>query len=468
MPSKPSPNILLFLTDDHAQWANGAYGNREILTPNLDALAETGILMQNAYTPTPVCSPGRACLLTGRFSSQHGIHDYLGGAEGMDIDAYPWLAEETVLPEILHDAGYATYLSGKWHLGSENHPQGGFDHTFTHGNAYPFTHGGRRTFYEDGRPVEMTGYKTRIFTEKAIQYLRERNPEKPFYLQVGYIATHNPWEGHPERLAEHYRKCSFEDLPSGEAYPFGIQNLESTFDYRLDPHESRAQYYAAVTQIDEGVGQILDELEALSLREDTLIVYTADHGLNCGQHGIWGKGNGTLPLNMVEESVRVPLILNHPAHFTARQRRPEFVDHTDLFQTILDVAGVPLDPAFRAEKNYPGRSFALGLTSSDPLEGWKQVQIGEYGDVRMARDARYKLVRRYPDGPNELFDLHSDPRERINRFDAPECQPVVEQLTRELDAFFEKYADPVKNGLNVKALPRHNGSESWRDPRNLH
>ena len=466
MPEKP--NILLFLTDDHAQWANGAYGNREILTPNLDSLAETGILMENAYTPTPVCSPGRACLLTGRFSSQHGIHDYLGSAPGVDVDGYPWLADETVLPEILHDAGYTTYLSGKWHLGSENDPQGGFDHTFVHGNEYPFSHNGPRTFYEDGQPVNMKGYKTRIFTDKAIQYLRERDPEKPFYLQVGYIATHNPWEGHPERLAEHYRKCTFEELPSGETYPFGIQNLESTFKYRLDPHESRAQYYAAVTQIDEGVGQILDELEALGLREDTLIIYTSDHGLNCGQHGIWGKGNGTLPLNMVEESVRIPMILNNPSHFLAKQRRAEFVDHTDLFQTILEYAEVPLDSAFRADRNYPGHSFSSALTHTAPLESWKEEQIGEYGDVRMIRDTRYKLVRRYPNGPNELFDLQKDPREMVNGFDDPENQAIIEDLTQKLDAFFEKYADPVKNGLNVKNLPLHNGRESWRDPRNLH
>jgi choline-sulfatase len=466
MPEKP--NILLFLTDDHAQWANGAYGNREIMTPNLDTLAETGVLMENAYTPTPVCSPGRACLLTGRFSSQHGIHDYLGSANDVDIDNFPWLQAETLLPEILRDAGYATYLSGKWHLGHENHPQGGFDHTFTHGAQYPFTHGGKRTFYEDGEPIEMDGYKTRIFTEKAIQYLRERDPEKPFYLQVDYITTHNPWEGHPERLVEHYRHCTFNDLPSDESYPFGIQNLESTFDFRLDPHESRAQYYAAVSQIDEGVGQLLDELEALGLRENTLIIYTSDHGLNCGQHGIWGKGNGTLPLNMVEESVRVPMILNQPDKLFSKQRRPEFVDHTDLFQTVFDLVGVELDPAFRSDRNYPGHSFASVLTNTAPLKDWKDTQVGEYGDVRMIRDNWTKLVRRYPDGPNELFDLIADPHEMVNCYHNPAYKTAIERLTAKLNLFFETYADPVKNGLNVKQLPIHNNAESWRDPRNLH
>ena len=463
-----APNILLFLTDDHAQWANGCYGNREIQTPNLDYLAETGALMANAYTPTPVCSPGRACLLTGRFASQHGLHDYLGAAPGADVDGYPWMAEEKLLPEILHDSGYSTYLSGKWHMGSENHPQGGFDHTFTHGHAYPFTHGGPRTFYEDGEPIDMDGYKTRIYTERAIRYLREHDPSRPFYLQVSYIATHNPWAGHPERLVEHYRKGTFDELPTDETYPFGIQNLESTFDTRLDPHEARAQYYAAVSQIDEGVGQILDELEALGLLENTLVIYTSDHGLNCGHHGIWGKGNGTLPLNMVEESVRIPMLIRHPGARLGAQRRVEFVDHTDLFQTVLDLAGVNLDAGFREVRNYPGRSFAPLLTHNTPLADWKGVQIGEYGDVRMIRDRRYKLVRRYPDGPNELFDLRTDPRENMNRFDNPANAPVVARLTEKLDAFFERYADPVKSGLNVKNLPIHNSTESWRDPRNLH
>jgi arylsulfatase A-like enzyme len=202
--------------------------------------------------------------------------------------------------------------------------------------------------------------------------------------------------------------------------------------------------------------------------EDTLVIYTSDHGLNCSQHGIWGKGNGTLPLNMVEESVRIPMILNHPSHFITEQRRPEFVDHTDLFQTILDYAELTLDADFRTERNYPGRSFAPILTERVPLNDWKQFQIGEYGDVRMIRDAQYKLVRRYPDGPNELFDLNADPREMVNCFDKPEYQAISDRLTAELDAFFARYADPVKSGLNVKNLPIHNSGESWRDPRNLH
>ncbi len=462
------PNIILFLTDDHAQWANGCYGNREIMTPNLDHLAKSGVLMENAYTPTPVCSPGRACLLTGRLASQHGIHDYLGSAPGVDIDQYPWLKNETLLCDILHESGYTTALSGKWHMGQEERPDAAFDYTFCNGPQYPYHHNGVRTFYENGQPVEIPGYKTRIITDHALKFLRERPQDPPFFLQIGYIATHNPWEEHPERLVSQYRKCSFDELPDDETYPFGIQNLESTFAYRYDQHEARAQYYAAVTQIDEGVGMVLDELEAQGLLENTLVIYTSDHGLNCGHHGIWGKGNGTLPLNLVEESIRVPMILNHPGVLFAQQRLGQFVDHPDLFQTILDLAGVTLTAAQKEKGNYPGRSFAGMLTQQKPLASWRQWQICEYGDVRMIRDQRYKLVRRYPDGPNEFFDLRHDPRETDNLFNEGKHQNRVKNMTAKLDAYFKTYADPIKNGLNVKNLPIHNGSESWRDPRNLH
>ena len=461
-------NIILFLTDDHAQWAVGAYKNPAINTPNLDFLANTGALMENAYSPTPVCSPGRACLLTGRMASQHGLHDYLSSGVDDAIDSHEWLRGETLLPDLLKKSGYKTYLSGKWHLGHEAKPKTDFDQTFTMGDEYPFTHDGKRTFFEDGNPIEEVGYKTQIFTEKAIDYLRQHDHDHPFFLQVGYIGTHSPWEGHPERLVNQYRNQALTDKTNKSSYPFGIQNLESTLHYRNNPHESLAQYYGAVSHIDEKVGQILDAVDSLELKENTLIIYTSDHGINCGHHGIWGKGNGTLPLNMVEESVRVPLILNHPGNILPNQHCLEFVDHTDLFQTILAYAGVELDQSFIQERNYPGRSFASQLTHELPLREWRQHQICEYGDVRMIRNQQWKLIRRYPDGPNELIDLIKDPNEEVNLFHQVNNQEIIQQLTTILDRHFAQYADEINNGLNVKKLPLQNHTEAWRDPRNLH
>lgn len=462
------PNIILFLTDDHGQWANGAYGNHEVHTPSLDYLANHGALMENAFTPTPVCSPSRACLLTGRISSQHGLHDYLGSEESDDINGYPWMGEEKLLPEILHDNGYQTGFCGKWHLGTEANPKAGFDYSFSIGPDYPVFHEGTREYFENGKPVVINGYNTQIITDQAVKFLREHRKDVPFFLIVGYTSTHSPWENHPERLVDQFRECNFDDIYRDSTYPFGIQNLESTFITRSNPREALAQYYAAVSQIDEGVGRIMDEINAHDFSTHTLVLYTSDHGLNCGHHGIWGKGNGTLPLNMVEESIRVPLILYYPELIQFPQKRIEFVDHTDLFLTIIDFAGVKLDRQFLETRNYPGTSYFHLLVNDIPLQSWRNFQCCEYGDVRMIRDHRFKLVRRYPDGPNQFFDLHKDPKETVDYYDWPEFQTVISKMNGVMDSFYSKFEDKEKSGLNVKNLPRHNSTESWRDSRNLH
>jgi arylsulfatase A-like enzyme len=450
-----TPNILLFLTDDHAQWALGCYGNREIRTPSLDYLAQTGVQMRNAFTPTPVCSPARACLHTGQLASQHGIHDYLS-SEDADIDAHNWLGDSITLAHLLHEAGYQTAQCGKWHLGHDEHPQADYDNWFTLGRGYPIPHHGPHEYGFDGEHQAIPGYITQIVTDRAIEFLRQRATHKPFFLTVGYYATHSPWQDHPERLVASYRQSTFEDIPQDVMYPFGRQNLESTDATRNNPREALAQYYAAVTEIDEGVGRLIDELNGLGILDETLIIYTSDHGLNCGHHGIWGKGNGTLPLNMVEESIRVPLIFWHSGLLYGRQQRPEFADHLDTFQTILAAANVT-----PPEGNYAGRSL-WPLLQNRHIPDWRRVQFGEYGDVRMVRTEQYKLVLRYPNEVGELFDLQADPREVRNLFGEPEYVGLVAELTAVLQAHFARYQDPHNNGLRVRELPQHNFTEAWR------
>ncbi len=464
-----NPNIILFLTDDHGQWANSAYGNNDVHTPSLDFLAKKGVVMENAFSPTPVCSPSRANLLTGRISSQHGLHDYLNSGT-QEIDNYPWMDDEDLLPEILHDHGYATALCGKWHLGNEKNPQGGFDYTFATGPKYPAFHGGGHTFYENGKEDSYSGFKTDVITDKSIQFIRDNfdKDKKPFLLIIGYVSTHHPWEGQPERLADVYRKKNLDNSFQESSYPFGIQNLESTFETRYDPEEALAQYYAGIEHIDEGIGRIIDEVYSAGKESETLIIYTSDHGLNCGHHGIWGKGNGTLPLNMVEETVRVPVFISYPGCVAFLRRRSEFVDHTDLFQTILDLANIELDKEDVEKRNYPGRSYCHTLVDDAPQTAWRDFQCCEYGDVRMIRNYKYKLVKRYPDGPCELFDLISNPEENINLYNHIEYQKIIQELSQKMDHFYSSYEDEIKSGLNVKKLPVHNTGESWRDPRNLH
>ncbi|MFN2135029.1 MAG: sulfatase [Candidatus Promineifilaceae bacterium] len=450
------PNILLIVSDDHGQWAMGAYGNSELHTPNFDYLAASGVQMENAFTPIPVCSPARASLFTGRLPSQHGLHDYLASGDP-EIGARFWLRDEVTLGRLLADAGYQAAYCGKWHMGQDELPQPGFESWFTLGHDYPVDHGGAHRYCDNGRYHVIEGYKTRIITGQALQFLRSRDSERPFFLVAGYTSTHSPWRDHPQRLVDAYRGCSFVDIPRDAAYPFGRQNLESTFPTREDPREALAQYYAAVTQLDEAVGEFLDELDAQGLRQDTLVVYTSDHGLCCGHHGIWGKGNGTLPLNMVEESIRVPLLFNQPGHLFGGQRRAELVDHLDLFQTLAAVAGIDL-PGL----NYPGRSYMGLLDNSSAYSDWRREQYCEYGPLRMVRTERHKLLLRYPDGRHELFDLEADPRETVNLYREPGYEAIIAGLTAKIEGYFGQYEDERKSGLKAAKLPRHNFSEAWR------
>ena len=458
----PNRNIIIILNEDHGQWALSSYGNRDVNTPTLDYLARTGVQMENAFTPIPVCSPSRACLLTGRYPSQHGMHDYLANQDD-EVENNPWLENEIFLSQLLSNAGYQVALSGKWHLSNDHLPQAGFEYWFTHSHHYPIEHGGPHIYSDQGDFITLTGYKTQILTDRAISFLRERNPKQPFFLLLSNTASHAPWNRHPERLVDQYRHQTFESISDDVAYPFGKQNLESTFDTRLQPQEAQAQYYAAASQIDEATGRVMDELEANGLRESTLLIFTSDHGLNCGQHGMWGKGNATFPYNMVDESIRIPLIFNQPGYLYQGQRRNEYVDHCDVFQTLVPYAGLELPE--RGENYYPGLSFLPILNNSGSLEGgdWRNYQICEYGDLRMLRTETHKLILRYhEEGANELFDIKKDSRETVNIYNEKEMQPLVESLTLKMNNFFARYEDPVKSGLNVKQLPRHNKTESWR------
>lgn len=451
------PNVVVFQTDDHAQWAARCYGNSELRTPSVDYLAETGVQMRNAFTPTPVCSPARASFWTGLLPSQHGVHDYLAEADP-EVGAVKWLRGKQTLAQILHDAGYVTGLCGKWHLGQADTPPRGFDYWYEIG--FPI---GRPSAFVSPWPApaetDSIEYNRHAITDHAIDFLRKRDCDRPFFLYVGHFATHSPWTAHTERLVRTYRDCTFRDIPTDPVYPFGRLNSESLHPTRADRREALAQYYAAVSEIDEQVGRLLDELEAQNLASDTLMVYTSDHGLNTSHHGIWGKGNGTHPYNMLEESIRVPLLLRQPGALLGGQMRDEVVTHMDLFQTILDHVGVQVPDQSRWV--YPGRSFRA-LCRGDAREGWPEEVFGEYGNLRMCRTRRHKLIRRYPDGPAELFDLERDPRETYSLLNDQSYQGVAADLDARITAYFGKYADKQSSGLHVATLPRHNLNEAWR------
>ena len=452
------PNIVVFFSDDHAQWALPSYGNSEIHAPALTWLADTGAQMQNAFTPCPVCSPARASFWTGLYPSQHGVNDHLA-EDDPAVRATDWLAGMPTLAEWLHAAGYTTALAGKWHCGAGETPRRGFDYWYSAWRKTPKNFGGVNRYSDQGRVVSRRGQDTQIISDAAIDFLRGRDRDKPFFLFVGYATTHNPWVNRSRRHVAHYRRASFRDIPADAPYPFGERGTSPPAP--ADPRECLAQYYAAVSMIDDGVGRLLDELEAQSAREDTLIVYTSDHGLNMGHHGLWGKGNGSRPLNMLDESIRVPLLLNWSGQFPAGQRHEALVTHCDLFMTLLDAAG-----ALPAEgKGYPGGSF-LPIAQGRDMP-WRDGYYGEYGTTRAIRERRFKLVKRYAGGQNLLHDLHADPRETVNLYDEPDYEDTVARLSAKLEGFFAQYEDAAHSGLRGDALPVHNRREAWRAVKEL-
>jgi choline-sulfatase len=460
------PNILLFITDDHAPWTLPCYGNSDSVAPTFDRLAAKGVVFENAFTPTPVCSPGRACLLTGLTASQHGVHDWIA-MHDPECQERDWLAGQLTLSEILTSVGYRCGLAGKWHIGRDFEKPRGYDWYF--GFAMQGGHQGITTYIKDGRAQVRRGNVTEYVTDEALDFLSSTEKDRPFLLHVGYTDTHSPYVGQDPELVDRFRDATFSDIEVGEPHPY---SWNEGFPEGSDIHDDEirirhATQYAAVADIDRHMRRIIDQLESDGRLNDTIIIYTSDHGLSLGQNGFWGKGNGTRPNNMYDVSIRVPLIVSGPGISAGRIDR--CVDHFDTFQSIVEHSGAD-SSRLRSDTTYPGESFVPLL--SDPDSPWSDICYGEYGDLRMIRTPTHKYIRRYASRTDELYDLVSDPTESTDVIGDPGYAKVAASLADDLETFFRRHQDPDLSGLKVKELPRHNtaqkpaqtfSSEAWRD-----
>jgi len=460
------PDIVLFLADDHGQWASGPYGNQEVETPTLDTLAASGLLMANATSPAPVCSPARISLMTGRMPSQHGVHDFLSESPDFDHD---WLEGEVLLPELLQQAGYRTALIGKWHGSATSFvPARGFDRWLSYDQGpkdWPnqYLHHGTVHLSDQGSAISVEGFQLEYLGQSAREFIAAGDPEQPYFLVFAPTDTHEPITGHPEELVETYRSADLDQVPSGETSPFPAAYPAAAAPKDLS--ETLAQYYAAVSHQDAELAKILDLVEARGGLDNTLVIYTSDHGMMVGHHGLIGKSNATIPQNLYEESIRVPMILSWPGGFPEAGIILDLAfDHLDLFQTILDAAGAELSEEVQRQIDSPGRSLLPRLRN--PETEWRRYRFTEHGNARQISDGRYKLVRRYPPlDPrfgDELYDLEVDPRETTNLVDSAEYAEVGAELRAALDRHFECYEDPAHSGRTVIDQPPCNGMEPWR------
>lgn len=457
------PNILFLLSDDQGAWALGCAGNREIETPHLDALAASGCRWENFFCTSPVCSPARASLLTGRIPSAHGVHDWIRGGNGADggppidyIEGMPTYVDE------LARAGYDCAMVGKWHLGDSLRRRPAYSHWF----VCPF--GGSpyldAMMIRNGAQARTRGYLTDVIADDAISFLENKGDDSaPFYLSVHFTAPHSPHlDQHPEDLVEKYRECPFDSIPLEPKHPWmpnRVADLEfSRTHSRRGPGaaipigEYQAGYYAAVTAMDRAIGRLLAVLRERGLEENTLVVFLSDNGFACGQRGIWGKGNVTSPLNLYDVNVKVPAIFRWPGTLPGGRVVTRLGSGYDIFPTILEAAGHS-PPA--SDIPLPGASLLPIMRTEGPdLDPASIVVFDEYGPARMLRDSEWKYVHRYPYGPNELYDLVEDPGERVNllddyrdfRLSSAEVAAKADSLKQRLDQWFSRFALPEYDG----------------------
>ena len=461
------PNIVMVMADDMGYWSMGCAGNPEIQTPNLDRLAGEGMRFPDFFCASPVCSPARASILCGKMPSQHGVHDWLarGYVDYQDVAPalqekhkdpnasweYGWSRNQLVgdkavqylegfraYTEILAEHGYICGLSGKWHLGDAKHPQKGFTYWKT------MAMGGDNYYYpvvltEDGqfdmlRDTCITDY----ITENALEFLKGQGSGQPFYLSVHYTSPHAPWDEHqhPAEFYHLYDGCPFTATPNVPAHKWG-------HPYTQEDRKRRLQgYYAAVSAMDSGIGRIMDELKKRGLWEDTIFIFTADNGMSMGHHGIFGKGNGTFPLNLYDTAVKVPMIIAYPQGIKGGSVAQGLYSHYDLLPTIAGLMGEAPD------KDCPGRSFQEIFSGTVPTGREAVVVFDEYGPARMIRTTEYKYIHRYPYGENEFYDLKADPGEEVNlaQSEEPAVREKIAEMKLAMERWFLRYSDPDKDG----------------------
>ncbi len=482
MSGKQAMNIVMVMADDMGYWAMHCAGNTDIKTPNLDALAREGMRFTNFFCASPVCSPARASIMTGKIPSQHGVHDWIahGHVSTSDLSEtlrerfteetaeLPWqyhwpksqlsdcegiryIDDYTAYTEILAQNGYTCALSGKWHLGDAFNPQKGF--TYWKVNAM----GGDNYYY----PIVKTGdcfemldhvYITDYTTDNALAFLNGHiqagKADKPFYLSVHYTAPHAPWqrEQHPAEFYDLYNDCAFNTTPNVEPHSWAS---------KYSPEQRRENlhgYYAAISAMDAGIGRIVECLKAKGIWEDTLFIFTSDNGMSMGHHGIFGKGNGTFPLNMYDTAVKVPMIMTYPSRIKPGTVNAGLYSHYDIMPTIAELFGEELPD----RESYPGQSFASlingeatdDICAADGQMGSDAVVIAdEYGPVRMIRTKEYKYIHRYPYGEHEFYDLVNDPDEERNLInEGVAYTAVIADMKKQLESWFLRYTDHTKDG----------------------
>jgi arylsulfatase A-like enzyme len=466
-----APNILFIMSDDHAAHAISAYGSQINTTPHIDRIAHTGLRLTNCHVTNSLCTPSRGTILTGQYGHKCNVRTI-----GDKLDP----AHEPQMQKVLQKQGYQTALVGKWHLGIRH---GGVPAGFDYWNVLE----GQGLYYD---PVFISeqgdrtikGYVTDITTDLCLDWLKQRDRSRPFFMCCHHKAPHRPWEPGPKY------KDLFEEINIVEPPTFNddyanrseaarraemtIEHHLNKVDLKVDPpadlqgHALKQwkyqryikDYLRCVQSIDDSVGQLLDYLEADGIAEDTIVIYTSDQGFFLGDHGWYDKRF------MYEHSLRMPFLIRYPGRIVPGSVSDTLVANHDFAPTLLAYAGA------KAPAEMQGRS-AVGVFDHKPPADWPTSIYYRYW-MHLAhhnvashygvRDKRYKLIFYYGQSLGtvgsidktmppewELFDLEHDPFELRNVFDDPAYASEKRRLLKELDRLQAEYEDQPQHKVGT-------------------
>ncbi len=431
------PNILWIMSDEHNATVAGCYGNKIVQTPNIDSLARQGITFDAHYCNSPLCVPSRLSLTAGKYASRVDVWGLTSELPSPDIAS---------LPRVLNSAGYESFLCGKQHYDYSRRygfteVGGNFNNWYKTGRGHrlPPTHlqqtrlSPRFDEFHPGNHGSTVEHDRRV-TVGAVDFLSKRkdNNEKPFFLFVGYLAPHFPLIVPEENVAKYRGKVDMPVIPDGfldrivlnyKVQRAGFQEIGVPED---TVRNGRELYYGLVDWADSQIGQVLATLRAHpEVAENTIIIYSSDHGENMGEHGLWWKNC------MYDSASKVPLVISWPKRWKGSQRRSGASSHVDLVQTILDLAET------RAPEDWNGESMLRWMDRPDAP--WKDFAVSEYyahntaSGYTMFRSGEWKYVYHnvidaQHSSQRELYNLTHDPHEFTNLADLPEHKVRVDNL----------------------------------------
>ncbi len=409
------PNVLLVLADQYPAYATGYAGDSHARTPNFDRLARQGARFTNAVSNCPVCTPYRAMLQTGRWPL----------ATGMIANDVRLPEAEYTLGEAFGAAGYRTGYIGKWHLDGPD--RAGFTPPGPRRQGYDFwavnncSHNYTNTFYYRDTParVPVKGYEPIVQTGLAREFITARDRNKPFFLQLSWGPPHPPYRLIPEELRI-----------------FRPEQMRTRANMEQPNREFLADFYSHIAALDTEMGKLLALLEREGMAEDTIVLFTSDHGDMLGSHGKWDKQI------WYEESINVPFVLRYPRRVSAGLAPQTLVDVVDVMPTLLSLAGLPVPASVQGQDRSGALKDEAAAGGASLIAGYMPFarQAFHYPEWRGVRTATHTYVESRS-GPLELFDNRSDPQQLTNLVNRPAQAALQTRLAGELKRLLERTGD---------------------------